>query len=173
MPKRTLIVVDMQRDFIDGSLGTKEAQAIVPNVKRKIEEYKARGDEVIFTMDTHYDNYLLTLEGKKLPFKHCIKDTPGWEIHPDLDTNMCTKIHKNTFGYTSWKSYGAILAGGEIELVGVCSGICVLSNAIILKATFPGTEITVDASCCACVNPESHKNALEAMKMYQINIINE
>lgn len=180
---KTLIVVDMQNDFIDGALGTPEAQAIVPNVKKKIEEYKSRGDEIIFTRDTHLEEYLKTNEGRHLPVEHCIKGTYGWEIHKDLDIKECEHIDKPTFGYTSWDVrrdkdthtiYGRNAEDfGEIELVGLCTSICVISNAIILKATFPEIDITVDASCCACVTPESHRHALEAMKMCQINVIGE
>lgn len=170
---KMLIVIDCQNDFIDGALGTKEAQAIVPNVKKKIEEYKARGDKVIFTRDTHNENYLDTREGKHLPVKHCIRNTHGWQITGELDTSGCEIIDKNTFGYTQWYMYGIGHYIEEIEIVGLCTDICVISNAMILKATFPEIKITVDASCCAGVTPESHKRALDAMKMCQIDIIGE
>lgn len=168
--KRTLIVVDMQNDFIDGALGTKEAQAIVPNVKKKIEEYKARGDEIIFTRDTHNREYLNTNEGKHLPVEHCIKHTYGWEISDKLDTSGCIHENKLNFGTTLWKTKYKF---EEIELVGLCTDICVVSNALILKAQFPEIDITVDASCCAGVTPESHKAALTTMKMCQINVVGE
>ena len=179
--KKTLIVIDMQRDFIDGSLGTPEAQAIVPNVKKKIEEYKSRGDEIIFTRDTHDENYLNTNEGKHLPVKHCIEGTDGWKIHPDLDIKECEHIDKPTFGWTFWTSTASQYENDEdyfrdleeIEIVGLCTDICVVSNALILKANYPWANITVDASCCAGVTPESHKAALTTMKMCQINVINE
>ncbi len=182
--KKTLIVIDMQNDFIDGSLGTKEAQAIVPSVKKKIEEYKARGDEIIFTRDTHDEDYLNTNEGKHLPVKHCILSTEGWNIHPDLDIESCEHIDKPNFGWPFWPSMGSLSKSEqdyvfnyrdleEIEIVGLCTDICVVSNALILKADYPWANITVDASCCAGVTPESHKRALEAMKMCQIDIINE
>ena len=168
--KKTLIVVDMQNDFIDGSLGTKEAQAIVPNVKKKIEEYKARGDEIIFTRDTHFDDYLETNEGKHLPVKHCIKHTHGWQISDELGNCVGYKvIDKVTFGFDKWYAFDF----EAIELVGLCTDICVVSNALILKALFPEIEISVDASCCAGVTPESHKAALTTMKMCQINVIGE
>ena len=167
--KKTLIVVDMQNDFIDGALGTKEAQAIVPNVKKKIAEYKARGDRVIFTRDTHLSNYLETNEGKHLPVPHCIRDTHGWQITDELDSVGCRRVDKYTFGYTGW----ACMDFEQVELVGLCTDICVVSNALILKALFPHIEITVDASCCAGVTPESHKAALTTMKMCQINVIGE
>ena len=168
---KTLIVIDMQNDFISGSLGTKEAQAIVPNVKKKIEEYKSRGDEIIFTQDTHYENYLETNEGKHLPVEHCIVNTNGWEIADGLEVEKCQYIHKPTFGWMhwDWNDYSF----KEVELVGLCTDICVVSNALILKAQFPNANITVDASCCAGVTPEKHKAALEVMKSCQINVIGE
>ncbi|MEY8524439.1 cysteine hydrolase [bacterium 1XD8-76] len=167
--KKTLIVVDMQNDFIDGSLGTKEAQAIVGNVKKKIGEYQARGDEIIFTRDTHRENYLDTSEGKKLPVEHCICGTKGWEIAEGLEVPGSICIDKPTFGWTHWNDRNF----EEIELVGLCTDICVVSNALILKAMFPETEITVDASCCAGVTRETHEAALQTMKMCQIRVIGE
>ena len=164
--KRTLIVVDMQNDFIDGSLGTKEAQAIVENVKKKIEQYRANGDEIIFTRDTHQADYLQTPEGEELPVEHCIEGTHGWEIAEGIDIPDCLHIDKPTFGWTKWNQYNF----ETIELVGLCTDICVVSNALILKAYFPEAEISVDASCCAGVTPESHEAALTTMKMCQIQI---
>lgn len=164
--KRTLIVVDMQNDFIDGSLGTKEAQAIVENVKKKIEQYRANGDEIIFTRDTHHADYLQTPEGKELPVEHCIEGTHGWKIAEGIDLPDCLHIDKPTFGWTKWNQYNF----ETIELVGLCTDICVVSNALILKAYFPEAEISVDASCCAGVTPESHEAALTTMKMCQIQI---
>lgn len=164
--KRTLIVVDMQNDFIDGSLGTKEAQAIVENVKKKIEQYRANGDEIIFTRDTHQADYLQTPEGKELPVEHCIEGTHGWEIAEGIDLPDCLHIDKPTFGWTKWNQYDF----ETIELVGLCTDICVVSNALILKAYFPEAEISVDASCCAGVTPESHEAALTTMKMCQIHV---
>lgn len=174
---KTLIVVDMQNDFIDGALGTPEARAIVPNVKKKIEEYRSRGDDIIFTRDTHYDDYLSTLEGKNLPVKHCIHYTDGWQIHNELVPNIAMEmrervLNKYTFGRLDLGEYFP-RCPEEIELVGLCTDICVISNAMILKATYPDIPIAVDASCCAGVTPESHKNALEAMKMCQIEIRGE
>ncbi len=165
--KNTLIVVDMQNDFIDGSLGTKEAQAIVENVKSKIEQYKKRGDEIIFTRDTHRENYLETPEGKKLPVVHCVEGTYGWQIADGLDVDGAVYIDKPTFGYLGWSGMNF----ENIELVGLCTDICVVSNALILKAMFPNAKISVDASCCAGVTPQSHNSALETMKMCQIDII--
>ena len=167
--KKTLIVIDMQNDFIDGSLGTAEAVAIVGNVQRKIAEYKADGNEVIFTRDTHGENYLDTPEGKKLPVIHCVKGTQGWQISDKLDAVGCDIIDKPSFGWTHWDERSF----DKIELVGLCTDICVVSNALILKAQFPEAEITVDASCCAGVTPETHNAALATMKMCQINVIGE
>ena len=166
---KTLIVVDMQNDFIDGSLGTKEAQAIVENVKKKIAEYRERGDEVIFTRDTHGEDYLDTPEGKKLPVVHCVRGTKGWEISGELDTSGCCLIDKPTFGWTRWSERSF----SEIELIGLCTDICVVSNALILKAMFPDVEITVDAACCAGVTPGTHQAALETMKMCQIRVVEQ
>lgn len=169
---KTLIVVDMQNDFIDGSLGSKEAQAIIPDVKKKIKEYSDRGDMIIFTRDTHNEGYLNTAEGRKLPVKHCIENTDGWQIYDGLEVKDCSYINKNTFGWTHWGVYG-FKKEDEIELIGLDSDICVVSNALILKAMFPETEIIVDASCCAGSTPERHKAAMEVMKSCQINVIGE
>ncbi len=168
---KTLIVVDMQKDFIDGALGTKEAVAIVPNVVKKIQEYRDRGDQIIFTRDTHQKNYLETQEGKKLPVEHCIEGTEGWQITKELEVKAeDIVINKVTFGHVWDKN---VIKGDEIELVGLCTDICVISNALGLKAVLPETPIKVDASCCAGVTPQSHSNALEAMKMCQIDVNNE
>lgn len=165
---KTLIVVDMQNDFIDGSLGTKEAQAIVPKVRAKIEEYIANGDRVIFTQDTHGENYLQTNEGRNLPVEHCISGTHGWRIPEDVDVPGCDHICKSAFGYPDWnKKYSF---DGDIEMVGLCTGICVISNALILKAMFPEIRISVLADCCACVTPQSHEAALQTMKICQIDV---
>ena len=182
--KRTLIVIDMQNDFIDGALGTPEAQAIVPNVKKKIEEYRAAGNEIIFTRDTHTEDYLETNEGKYLPVPHCIHGTEGWQIPAEIDIPECEHIDKPTFGWTYWTSTQSPYENDEdttyyfrdldeIEIIGLCTDICVVSNALILKANYPWANITVDASCCAGVTPESHKAALTTMKMCQINVIGE
>ncbi len=165
--KKTLIVVDMQNDFIDGSLGTKEAQSIVENVRKKIATYRANGDEIIFTRDTHTEDYLDTPEGKKLPVIHCVKGTRGWQVADGLEFNGALIIDKPTFGWTHWDE----MSFDSIELVGLCTDICVVSNALILRAQFPNADICVDASCCAGVTPETHKAALETMKMCQIDVI--
>ncbi len=164
---KTLIVVDMQNDFIDKALGTKEAEAIVPAVAAKIDKYVKAGDEVIFTRDTHQENYLETNEGHYLPVVHCIENTEGWEIKEGLAFEGARIINKPTFGYRGWGDFKF----EEIEIVGLCTDICVVSNALILKAMFPEIKISVDSSCCAGVTPESHKAALETMKMCQIEVI--
>lgn len=164
--KKTLIVVDMQKDFIDGSLGTKEAEAIVENVKRKIAAYQERGDEIIFTRDTHQENYLDTNEGKHLPVVHCIEGTEGWRIAEGLEVPGAIYIDKPSFGYMNWKDYNL----EEVELVGLCTDICVVSNALIIKAAYPEIRVSVDAECCAGVTPESHKAALLTMKMCQVEV---
>ncbi len=170
-----LIVVDMQIDFITGALGTTEAQAIVPKVAGKLRTFDG---EVIFTRDTHTPDYLSTQEGKNLPVEHCIRDTDGWQIEPLLTAVRSGKvIDKATFGSTELAIYLADLHERKvierIALVGLCTDICVISNALLIKATLPEVEIAVDAACCAGVTPESHRNALNAMKMCQIKIENE
>lgn len=167
-----LIVVDMQNDFIDGALGTKEAESIVSNVVNKVKGFDGF---VIFTRDTHYDNYMETMEGSKLPVKHCIIDTQGWEICDSLK-EFCVNevIDKPTFGS---RNLGELLVSmnevnkiDKITLVGLCTDICVISNALLIKAFLPEVSISVDSSCCAGVTPESHDNALAAMRMCQINV---
>ncbi|MCQ2492519.1 MAG: cysteine hydrolase [Lachnospiraceae bacterium] len=171
--QKLLLVIDMQNDFIDGALGTKEAVAIVPNVKKKIENFDGT---VIFTRDTHFEDYMETQEGRNLPVPHCIMGTEGWQIRPELDALRTTKaIDKVTFGSSA---LGDLLVSMDqedaiesIEIIGLCTDICVISNAMIAKAYLPEVPITVDSSCCAGVTPQSHDNALEAMKMCQIAVI--
>lgn len=181
---KVLVVVDMQNDFIDGTLGTPEAQAIVPKVVKKIEEFDG---EVLWTQDTHSDDYLETQEGKLLSVEHCICASNGWEIHSSVKAAIQSKnpaddqlngFEKKTFGSLALacRLYPEVAFGDGIEeivLVGLCTDICVISNALLLKVFMPEVKITVDASCCAGVTPESHKTALSAMKMCQINIENE
>lgn len=170
-----LIVVDMQNDFIDGALGTEEAVKIVPFVKNKIENFNGK---VLFTRDTHFENYMQTQEGKNLPVPHCIKGTNGWEIYSELDALRATEpIDKLTFGSSE---LGSILTEENqknpiksITFIGLCTDICVISNAMIAKAFLPEVPIVVDAKCCAGVTVQSHKNALNAMKMCQIKLENE
>ena len=166
-----LIVVDMQNDFIDGTLGTPEAQAIVPSVVSLVKSHKGR---VIFTKDTHSPDYLSTNEGKNLPVEHCIKGTHGWEICDSLKEYVTEVIEKPTFGsldlVEQLKEENKKNPIGKITLVGLCTDICVISNTLLLKATFPEAEISVVSNACAGVTPESHENALNAMKMCQITI---
>ncbi len=164
-----LIVVDMQKDFISGSLGSTDAKAIVENVVDKVKSFDGR---VIFTRDTHAENYMETQEGRNLPVKHCIKDTEGWQICEELQPYAETVIDKVTFGCIDLPS---IIQGqneklDEIELCGLCTDICVISNAMVLKAAFPEVKISVASSCCAGVTKESHNTALDAMKAVQIEI---
>jgi len=171
---KALIVIDMQNDFIDGALGTKEAVAIVPRVKQKIEEYQKRGDKIIFTRDTHRSDYLERHEGKMLPIPHCIYGTDGWMIPETLDVPDCRYIDKDTFGWPFWGNNNTLsVFEPDMEIVGLCTDICVVSNALILRSMYPECDITVDASCCAGTTPEKHMAALEVMKSCQINIINE
>ena len=183
-----LVVVDMQNDFVTGALGTPEAQAIVPKVVEKIKNWEG---EILYTQDTHYDNYLETQEGKHLPVKHCIEHTRGWlfvdeieyDLLPEMKNPQAKIYEKRTFGskllmeelYDAHFSTIGEMADFEINsitLVGLCTDICVLSNAIMLKNSLIDVPVIVDASCCAGVTPESHKNALNAMKMCQIEIMN-
>ena len=164
--KKTLIVIDMQNDFIDMALGTKEAVAIVPKVNEKIESYAKNGDEIIYTRDTHAENYLDTPEGKKLPVPHCIKGTKGWEIANGLYVEGSKVIDKPNFGWPNWTEEDL----EEVELIGLCTDICVVSNALIIKAAFPNAVVKVDKACCAGVTPESHEAALITMKMCQIDV---
>lgn len=164
-----LIVVDMQVDFISGSLGSDLATAIVPNVVNKVRAFDGK---VIFTRDTHFDNYMDTQEGRKLPVPHCIKDTAGWQICDELLLYAETVVDKITFGSVDLPriiaEYGEPVE--EIVLCGLCTDICVISNAMIIKAAFPEVKITVDASCCAGVSVESHNTALDAMRAVQIEV---
>ena len=169
---KILCVIDMQNDFIDGALGTKEAEAIVDKVRDKIDLYRKNGDTVIFTRDTHYENYMETSEGRKLPVPHCIKDTAGWQISDKLEVGDSAVIDKPTFGSVELSDYIANLDNvRSIEFVGLCTDICVISNVLLLKARLPEVAIGVDSGCCAGVTPASHKNALEAMKMCQIEVL--
>lgn len=171
MTRKILIVVDMQRDFIDGALGTREAQAIVPAVIQKIKEYPAC--DVFATQDTHPQNYLTSQEGKYLPVPHCIKGQEGWGLHPDIGSLILQDhiFEKPTFGSVDLAFAIKKMAEKEpleIELVGLCTDICVVSNALLLKALLPETKISVDPHCCAGVSPEKHEAALETLKSCQI-----
>lgn len=170
--KKIIVVVDMQNDFIDGSLGTKEAQAMLPRLKQKLEQEEEKGSvELVFTMDTHGKDYLSTQEGKNLPVEHCIKGTKGWEITPELEEfakRARAIVEKPAFG--SMDLPKVLADADEVELVGLCTDICVISNALLIKAAYPELPVSVDASCCAGVTTESHENALSAMKMCQIRV---
>ena len=169
--KKAIVVVDMQKDFIDGALGTKEAQAMLPRMEAKLAAARAAGTALVFTMDTHGEDYLATQEGKRLPVPHCIRGTKGWEIAASLQLFVqaaVAVVEKPSFGSTELP---AVLAGyDEIELVGLCTDICFISNALLLKAFYPEKRISVDASCCAGVTVESHEDALRAMKMCQVDV---
>lgn len=171
---KILIVVDMQNDFVTGALGTPEAQAIVPNVVKKMNEYRESGRKILCTQDCHFDlSYVNSLEGKHLPIPHCLYRTKGMELIQELPfvaRDNC--ITKDTFAYDDWESR----LGSEddsVELCGVCSDICVIANALAIKAAFKDIEVYVDASCCAGTTPEKHKAAMEVMKSCQINVTGE
>lgn len=171
--KKLLVVVDMQNDFIDGSLGTSEAVAIVPNVVEKIENWDG---DIIATQDTHFLNYLETKEGNYLPIIHCVVNTLGHKINEEvfstlINTHNFATLNKTTFGSTALPELIRGLGYDYIELVGLCTDICVISNALLLKANYPEIDIAVDANCCAGVTPESHAAAIQTMKMCQIEII--
>jgi len=170
--KKALVVVDMQNDFVSGALGTKEAVAIVPHVVNKVAEAVKNGNLVIFTQDTHGADYLHTQEGRNLPVPHCIKGTEGWAIIPQLQeyTKGRHMLEKGTFGCLQLGWFLEIENCTQVEFIGLCTDICVISNAMLVKAQHPEMPITVDSACCAGVTPESHANALEAMKMCQITI---
>lgn len=174
--KKVLVVVDMQNDFVDGALGTPEAVAIVPNVVKKIREFD--GDELFVTYDTHYDNYLTTLEGQKLPVPHCIDGTYGHDLNAEIKEALTGKEYKDVIkaGFGSFSISKGLkdrypCEEIEVEFVGLCTDVCVVSNALIMRAGYPNAKITVDASCCAGVTPEAHAAALATMKSCQIDVI--
>ena len=173
--KKLLLVIDMQNDFIDGALGTPEAEAIVDKVVEKMESYPTAN--IIATRDTHTPDYLHTQEGQKLPVEHCIQGTPGWQLHPAIAAALGEGkiVYKHTFGSIDLMHQLAAENKREplaLELVGLCTDICVVSNALLLKAAMPEVEITVDAACCAGVTPESHRAALATMGQCQIVVVN-
>ena len=172
--KKILIVVDMQNDFIDGSLGTREAQAIVPAVAEKIRGFDG---PIFFTMDTHDQDYLATQEGQRLPVPHCVAGTHGWELRPEIcdaaEGKLCQTQRKPAFGSVELPEHIRNAVGDEpftLELVGLCTDICVVSNALLLKAAMPEVPISVDAACCAGVTPEKHAAALETLRSCQIEV---
>lgn len=172
--KRFLIVVDMQKDFVDGALGSKEAVKIVPAAVQKIKDFEG---EIIVTYDTHFDNYMDTAEGKKLPVPHCVKGTAGWELNAEIAEALAgkpvTAVEKITFGSVQLPGLLKEKAKGEdfcVELLGLCTDICVVTNALLIKANFPEAPIAVDAACCAGVTPEKHEAALETLRSCQIDV---
>ena len=175
--KRFLIVVDMQNDFIDGSLGTAEAQAIVPAAVERIRRAREDGETIIATLDTHGENYLDTPEGRKLPVRHCIRGSEGWQIRPEILRAMgdAALVEKPTFGSVRLPELIREAVGdgadARIELIGLCTDICVVSNALLLKAHFPEAEIAVNRACCAGVTPANHEAALVTMASCQIDIV--
>ena len=175
--RNILIVVDMQNDFVTGALASKDAQAILSKVKEKIEAYDCAGKEIIFTRDTHGEDYMQTNEGKHLPVPHCIKGTDGWQICGELTDGIASEyktVDKPTFGFLGWKDVLASeTADGsdlDIEMIGVCTDICVVSNALLLKALYPEATVRVDAGCCAGVTPEAHEAALATMRSCQVEV---
>ena len=172
--KKILVVVDMQKDFVDGALGTAEAVAAVPAVAKKIEEFEG---EIFVTFDTHFEDYMNTAEGRKLPVPHCIRGTDGWQLDAAvakaLEGKKYTPVEKNTFGSVDLPGLIREKAGGEpfsVELIGLCTDICVVSNALIIKAHFPEADVSVDPACCAGVTPAKHEAALETMRSCQIDV---
>ena len=167
---KILAVIDMQNDFVDGALGTAEAQAIVPRVCEKIRGFDGA---VLYTRDTHGPDYMNTQEGRNLPVPHCIKGSEGWQIVEELQDLAAEApvFDKPTFGSTALAHYLAAEKPDSITFCGVCTGICVISNALLAKAVLPETPVRVAASCCACVTPESHQTALDAMKLCQIEMV--
>jgi nicotinamidase-related amidase len=172
---KTLIVVDMQNDFIDGALGTAEAVAIVPNVCSKLEEARNAGSQIIFTRDTHFEDYLKTPEGVKLPVEHCIQNTFGWSIIPELQNIVqnypCIYVNKPIFGSVDLMDYFSDSEEQEIEFCGVCTDICVVSNALMAKSYFPKAKISVDPNACAGTSISNHISAIDVMRSCQIDII--
>ena len=178
-----LIVVDMPNDLVSGALGTPEALDIVSNVVGRVVDALAQGEKIIFTRDTHEEDYLCTQEGKNLPVPHCIRGTKGWEIIPELQEYEGQLIDKPTFGsrylgelLKTWDEDATRQGKPGVEkvtLIGLCTDICVISNALLIKAFLPETEIVVEAKCCAGVSPESHETALRAMETCQITVVRE
>ena len=176
MEKKILLVVDIQNDFVAGSLGTAEAQAIIPAVKEKIKMHREAGSLIIFTRDTHGEDYLETPEGKKLPVPHCIYGTYGWELVDGLYDGDCI-LDKKTFGMADiYSKISERMNGGEIEsieIIGLCTDICVITNALIIKTSAPDVPVIVDPAACAGVTPETHEAALKVMEMCQIDVKRE
>ena len=170
---KLLAVIDMQNDFVTGALGTPQAQAILPAVKKRVEQALAEGAALVFTQDTHGPQYPETQEGRRLPVPHCIQGTPGWEIVPALRPYLPRGriFEKPSFGSWELAAYAREKGFDQIEVIGLCTDICVLSNVLLLKAALPEAEILVDSACCAGVTPQSHENALSAMKICQVTVV--
>lgn len=168
---KVLIVVDMQKDFIDGALGSIAAQKIVPAVKDRIAEYIANGDKVIYTKDTHDENYMNTNEGKHLPFPHCIGGTEGWEIPSDIYIEGCKVILKPTFGFINWMSVQELADADEIELIGLCTDICVMANSMIIKALYPETKVSVKKDCTAATSDAAYDASMKIFTSCQVDLI--
>ena len=169
---KVLAVIDMQNDFISGALGTFAAQAIVPAVRRRIAEARAAGETIVFTLDTHTSAYPQTQEGRKLPVPHCIRGTDGWKLESSLDATGCRVFEKPGFGSPALIEYLKSLPDlTEVEFVGLCTDICVITNAMMTKGALPEVPLSVRADCCAGVTPQSHETALQAMRMCQISIV--
>lgn len=171
--KTLLVIVDMQQDFVSGALGTAEAQALLPRMAEKIQKAAAEGTALAYTMDTHQPNYLETQEGKHLPVTHCVEGTTGWGLCAELAPLLqgAKEFRKPGFGSVALGEYVKSEGFERVELVGVCTGICVLSNAAVIKAFAPETEVVVDGSLCACVSPDSHQTALKAMRLIQVDMV--
>ena len=174
---KVLVVVDVQNDFVTGALGNPDAQAAIPAIKEKIATYLANDDIIIYTRDTHQEDYMETGEGKYLPVPHCIKGTDGWKLNDEVAAALSgkeyTEVEKITFGSVKLPELVRAAAGDEdftVELIGLCTDICVVSNALMLKANFPEMDMFVDSACCAGVTVESHEAALTTMKMCQIGV---
>lgn len=187
---KILVLIDLQKDFIDGALGSLEAQAIVPRVVEKINNYNNKSNTlVLMTKDTHYDNYMDTLEGSYLPIPHCIENTPGWSINKEIadaveknrflsyssDKIIKSRVYKNTFASDDLRKFFERFKDDieEVEFCGLCTDVCVISNVLMARMVLPEVEITVDSSCCAGITPEKHQAALEVMRSCQINVIGE
>lgn len=171
--KNALIVIDMQNDFLTGALANAQADRVIENVKKKISQYRERNEEIVFTRDTHENNYMQTQEGKNLPVPHCIKNSDGWAIVDGLVQNGDKIFDKPTFGSIELAKYVQESGFDSVELVGVCTDICVASNALLIKAFCPEVCVSVDGACCAGVTQESHLHALETMASCQVRIQNK
>ena len=169
---KVLAIIDMQKDFIDGALGTKEAVSIVPKVAARLKKAREDGETVVFTRDTHHADYLSTQEGRKLPVPHCMEGTAGWQIDAALAVEDAPVFDKPGFGSPALIEYLRSLPALEgVEFIGLCTDICVITNAMMTKGALPEVPLSVRADCCAGVTPQSHETALQAMRMCQISIV--